>query len=99
MNAELNAFLALVEDRPEDFRRIVQESGYNLRTTAGTVVSRIRTSLDKTVKEHINKQIRVALRQILELEPPGHLNRELQDAYYDGVCAVEDILERILQEP
>ena len=101
-NTALNATIALIENRPEQFKEMLRAPASDVKDLPA-----VRARLDKALNFYAATKIRVGLMDSLHLTPPESLhvdNRsdipecaDLQsEAYYAGVRAAEKIFETLI---
>ena len=102
LNAALNATIALIENRPAQFREMLREPTSDVKNIS-PVYSRMIRSLDF----YAATKIRIALMAALHVQPteeqltacPDYAKATRADferSFFDGVTAVEKVFEGIL---
>ena len=91
LNAALNATIALIENRPAQFREMLREPTSDVKNIS-PVYARMMRSLDF----YAATKIRFALMAALHIQPPDFKTTEYDQAFFEGVSAVEKVFEGVL---
>lgn len=94
-----NAAVAIIEGRPKDAREMLREEP--LSEGMGTIYTRLQASVTKAQCRAVLKELNALLMNTLRLEPnvPGSINPDVaREAYYEGVRAVETLIEELVDE-
>lgn len=108
LNAGINATIALIEDRPEQFKEMLRYHTSDVKDLPA-----VRRRLYKALNFFSATKIRWALMQTLHLDMPvtllpedpmrdtfssEELNAATREAFFSGVCAAEKVFESLVKE-
>lgn len=93
LNAGINATIALIEDRPEQFKEMLRSI-----TSDVTDIGASRARLNKALNFYAATKIRWALMTSLQLEPTGNPDSACREYFFAGIRSVEKVFEDLLQE-
>jgi hypothetical protein len=95
LNAGINATIALIEDRPEQFKEMLRAVTSDVKD-----IGAVRIRLNRALNFYAATKIRWALMNTLHIEPNKAENMDsvCREAFFAGVCAVEKLFEDLLAE-
>ena len=95
LNAGINATIALIEDRPEQFKEMLRSITSDVKD-----IGAARARLTRALNFYAATKIRWALMSTLQIEPNKAENMDwaCREAFFAGVCSVEKLLENLLLE-
>lgn len=92
MNAALNATIALIENRPAQFREMLREPSSDVKS-----ISPVYTRLKQALDFYAATKMRAALMASLHVQPPENVEGlSRTDIFFTGVRAVETIFESMI---
>lgn len=100
LNAALNAAVALIEGRTDIAREIIRGPGSDVKN-----VPEIMARLNRAVDRAAAKAMRNTLLNALAIQLPSTIGKKkvesgsfVEEAFYEGVKAVEDIVEKAIAD-
>jgi hypothetical protein len=93
LNAALNATIALIENRPAQFREMLREPSSDVKN-----ISPVYARLSRSLDFYAATKIRTVLMAALHLAPQyaRPFDPHYEDGYYDGIVAIEKLFEDVL---
>lgn len=89
----MNAVIALLENRPAVAKEIFRAPESDVKD-----IGDLELKLEVAVNHRVAKEISESLMATLRLEPPKAYDSRDREVFYEGVRAVEQVFENLVQE-